>query len=1242
MASKTSTSANTAMQEQAVLVLSSAVRSSPEDALAAILSAESFSSQVSKIGPVGSNALHVATWRNHAGIVRVMLGIPSCDVDVKDEESGWTALHKALYYGHVRIASLLVGQRASLVNREDYDGRTPVDLVSRHLKKAEHSSWYMSHGHVFSWGNGSNYTLGTGSLEVELAPARVDTLHMHDVIHVAAAKFHSAAVTADGRLFTWGWGRGGRLGHPEPYIHDGSSAVIYPRCVASLFEVNKKMVTRVAVAKHHTLIVTADGELFSMGSNKHGQLGYSCDKGTSTSASTQPEPRKVSALRSVFIVRIAAANKHSVAVSSAGDVYTWGNNSSGQLGYGAFDSHSSPLPRVVDALKGSRNIVDCAAAKRHTVVLTEDGDVYTWGHRGVSPRKVLLNGVRKAVSLLDGAPLRFQKGYNDVSKPRIQQICAGAAHTSVLTTSGVCLTWRSADPHCQVQEIGGPLAGESIVSISAGKYRTAAVTDIGTVYMWEGRADFYPADGRIAGSGSKKRYNNNLHGGGGGGGFSVGSVHSVLGSSAGSSSSMECMLGTSPGSFHHKSGSPSMMERMHSRFAAGASPLPSRDTHGVRQNIFEPIVPVRVEGLRKVVHVAVGEKHSLALQQWLRSSDDYFDETKTDDDDDEKTSDISSTRCGPTTLQVQCEETIALYMVDPHTVMQVMHYAEAAGADMLYKRCCCVAALNLDILMTEQPQIFGDMPMTLAQDIENELTSILNAAHKSKRTKVGDDVMLLSPLCENAWRPSRADKELGDLEIRPGDYGKYGMKYIPEDAEKSMEDASSEESRKLRRLILKKMQQIHSLEDKSRKGEKLDFQQSAKIGQKGVVVSALAALDGGVPYEEVNALLRAASHAVVESQQQHGASREHHVASTPAKSSVKPKRKSRKEKNQLEDACIGMKHMALTEEELKPKSIAGLESPFNNQRATNDTEPRQRKTTTTPVKHVGFHAGDRASSSLEPSPSKKPTARKGGLSMFLRGELEDPDSSSQKPVWGAPRVTTPVSPLSKLLKNEKGKPPVPQSKQKTPASGSKPAKKPLGIKVSLKDYLQGKSDSAQAEPSPSPKPWSAGDAPSSSTCPTVKSLRTIQSEQEELRAAQRRIPFSHSPKTYMKVVDPSVSSPHYNSNSMSMLGHSPTSTGFVYGSSPQGRAKAFIASPQPAHSKWYISEELAMAAAKAKPLKDIQEEENALKDIAQMEAMVKEMEDAAIKKKQQQKNKTGGSKKSKSRRKQTDSATKSK
>jgi hypothetical protein len=43
-----------------------------------------------------------------------------------------------------------------------------------------------------------------------------------------------------------------------------------------------------------------------------------------------------------------------------------------------------------------------------------------------------------------------------------------------------------------------------LVLIAAGKYRTAAVSDEGDVYMWEGRSDYFPAEGRQPGSGSKK------------------------------------------------------------------------------------------------------------------------------------------------------------------------------------------------------------------------------------------------------------------------------------------------------------------------------------------------------------------------------------------------------------------------------------------------------------------------------------------------------------------------------------------------------------------------------------------------------------------------------------------------------------------------------------------------------------------------------------------------------------------
>jgi alpha-tubulin suppressor-like RCC1 family protein len=47
---------------------------------------------------------------------------------------------------------------------------------------------------------------------VVLSPVRVEALGQLQPVALAAAKFHSAALGHDGRVWTWGWGRGGRTG----------------------------------------------------------------------------------------------------------------------------------------------------------------------------------------------------------------------------------------------------------------------------------------------------------------------------------------------------------------------------------------------------------------------------------------------------------------------------------------------------------------------------------------------------------------------------------------------------------------------------------------------------------------------------------------------------------------------------------------------------------------------------------------------------------------------------------------------------------------------------------------------------------------------------------------------------------------------------------------------------------------------------------------------------------------------
>lgn len=72
---------------------------------------------------------------------------------------------------------------------------------------------------VFSWGSGANYQLGTGNAHIQKLPCKVDSLNGSFIKLISAAKFHSVALTARGEVYTWGFGRGGRLGHPDFDIH---------------------------------------------------------------------------------------------------------------------------------------------------------------------------------------------------------------------------------------------------------------------------------------------------------------------------------------------------------------------------------------------------------------------------------------------------------------------------------------------------------------------------------------------------------------------------------------------------------------------------------------------------------------------------------------------------------------------------------------------------------------------------------------------------------------------------------------------------------------------------------------------------------------------------------------------------------------------------------------------------------------------------------------------------------------
>lgn len=69
---------------------------------------------------------------------------------------------------------------------------------------------------------------------------------------------------------------------------------------------------------------------------------------------------------------------HSAAISSRGELYTWGRNCYGCLGHESSDDKLQPL--VVEALKGQRVVdVACGSGDAQTLAVTDSGLLYSWG-----------------------------------------------------------------------------------------------------------------------------------------------------------------------------------------------------------------------------------------------------------------------------------------------------------------------------------------------------------------------------------------------------------------------------------------------------------------------------------------------------------------------------------------------------------------------------------------------------------------------------------------------------------------------------------------------------------------------------------------------------------------------------------------------------------------------------------------------------------------------------------------------
>ncbi|RWS12069.1 E3 ubiquitin-protein ligase HERC4-like protein [Dinothrombium tinctorium] len=131
---------------------------------------------------------------------------------------------------------------------------------------------------LYVWGKNESGQLGLNDTRNRLKPTLQPSLS-NCVCYVSCGEDHSAAITKDGGLFTWGAGTYGQLGHGK------QADEMFPRRV---FELMGLEVTQVSCGRCHTLaVIGSKGRLYSFGLNGSGQLGTGLSRGTELT------PRKV-------------------------------------------------------------------------------------------------------------------------------------------------------------------------------------------------------------------------------------------------------------------------------------------------------------------------------------------------------------------------------------------------------------------------------------------------------------------------------------------------------------------------------------------------------------------------------------------------------------------------------------------------------------------------------------------------------------------------------------------------------------------------------------------------------------------------------------------------------------------------------------------------------------------------------------------------------------------------------------
>lgn len=262
-------------------------------------------------------------------------------------------------------------------------------------------------GDVGTFGANTFGQLGNGA--VGSTPRPVPTTVLASASDVAAGREHSLAIVA-GRVWAWGADVNGAVGDGGDSFQ---AAVTAPKQLAQTLS----GIDSVSTGHYHSLALDKDSNtVWAWGWNSRGQIGALAGTAAKVGA-----PLKVT-LPSGAVSMVAGGRSHSLALIG-GQVFAWGDNSSGQLGRTPNDVRNSSPSRVPNLPAG----VSWIAGGRDSSFAIANGALYAWGNN--------------AYGQLGDGSLTQRSTPVRITGVVVSQVESGADHTVALLTNGTVATW---------------------------------------------------------------------------------------------------------------------------------------------------------------------------------------------------------------------------------------------------------------------------------------------------------------------------------------------------------------------------------------------------------------------------------------------------------------------------------------------------------------------------------------------------------------------------------------------------------------------------------------------------------------------------------------------------------------------------------------------------------------------------------------------------------------------------------